>query len=336
MKQYDRYTDKYADYEALFDPMHIDRKARRKRKPQVRHTPKKDTGEVIAEIAQTTGLEGGFETTYTPGPFESEWLLASLRDFFAQDYITDILAQVRGGKEASVYRCAATPATGEDIVAAKVYRPRMFRQLRNDKLYREGRQVLDSGGHIVKNNDHRTMRAIGKKTAFGQQVAHTSWLMYEFTTLKALHAAGAAVPRPVAAAENAILMGYVGDVDVAAPMLTDVTLQPGEARRLLDEVVRNIELLLAHGYVHGDLSAYNILYWEGDITLIDFPQVVQIENNRQARAILERDVRRVCEYFAQQGIERSPEGLTGYLWNRYMGGRERDDLADLSRMFEDE
>lgn len=336
MKFNDRYTDKYADYEAQFDPLRTDRQARRKRKPRVQHTPKKNPAAVVAEIAQPAGLEGGFETTYTPSLFEAEWLLESLRDFFTQEFITDILAQVRGGKEASVYRCAGAPAAGADLVAAKVYRPRKFRQLRNDKLYREGRQVLDASGHIVKGNDHRTMRAIGKKTAFGQQVAHTSWLMYEFTTMRQLYEAGAAVPRPIAAAANAILMGYCGDEDMAAPMLYDVRLEPNEARRLFDAVVRSVDLMLAHGVVHGDLSAYNILYWDGEITLIDFPQVVDIRTNRQARAILERDVRRVCEYFAEQGVRRSPEGLTAHLWNRHVAGRERDDLADMSRLTEPE
>jgi RIO kinase 1 len=94
--------------------------------------------------------------------------------------------------------------------------------------------------------------------------------------------------------------------------------------------------MLAHGVVHGDLSAYNILYWDGAITLIDFPQVVDVHSNRQSRAILERDVRRVCEYFAAQGIDRRPEGVTAYLWNRHVAVRERDDLADISRLTEAE
>ena len=41
------------------------------------------------------------------------------------------------------------------------------------------------------------MRAVGKKTAFGVQVQHTSWLMHEYTTLDRIHRAGGAVPEPV-------------------------------------------------------------------------------------------------------------------------------------------
>lgn len=323
--------DRYEVYEDAFDPLRFDRQARRKRKPKVHHNPKKSREEVIEEIAETTGLEAGFNTTYQPGLFEEEWLLSSLRGFYTADLISDVLALVRGGKEASVYRCAATPATGMKLAAAKVYRPRKFRNLRNDKRYRQGRAILKENGKAVKKTDHRLMRAIGKKSSFGEQAAHTSWLMYEYTTLQKLHAAGAAVPKPVAASENAILMGYRGDADQAAPTLNTVTLTADEAAPLFDEVLRNVHLMLRHGLVHGDLSAYNILYWDGAITLIDFPQVTDLEHNSDAYDILHRDLMRVCEYFAEQGVERDPDRLTRDLWAQYTRVDPRDIAADLSR-----
>ena len=86
--------DKYESYEALFDPMQNDRQARRKRKPKVKHTPKKAQHEIVAELAETTGLEGGFNTTYHPGLFEEGWLLQSLRDFYNMHHISDVLASV--------------------------------------------------------------------------------------------------------------------------------------------------------------------------------------------------------------------------------------------------
>src|SRR5436305_7994656 len=56
--------------------------------------------------------------------------------------------------------------------------------------------------------------------------------------------------------------------------------------------------------VHGDLSAYNLLYWEGKLTLIDFPQGTSSHANQSAHVILHRDVQRVCEYFARRSEER--------------------------------
>ncbi len=101
--------DQYEDYEARFDPMNSDRQARRQRKPKAHHQAKKQQTAVIEEIADDTGNEVSFETTYKPGRFEEGWLLESLRPFYDRGLITDVLARVKGGKEANVYRCAAQP-----------------------------------------------------------------------------------------------------------------------------------------------------------------------------------------------------------------------------------
>ena len=88
--------------------------------------------------------------------------------------------------------------------------------------------------------------------------------------------------------------------------------------------------MLEKGYVHGDLSAFNILYWEGEIKLIDFPQVVDIQANRSARAVLNRDVERVCQYFGRYGIRQNPNQLAEELWERYAAPDPDDLAADLS------
>ncbi len=323
--------DQYEDYESLFDPMHTDRKARRQRKPKTHHVPKKQQSELITEIADADSVEAGFQTTYKPGIFEEGWLIDSLRPFYERGLITDVLARVKGGKEANVYRCLASPETGYSLVAAKVYRPRMFRNLRNDKMYREGRELLTADGKLGKPDD-RMIRAVGKKTAFGQQVSHTSWLMYEYTTLEKLYAAGAAVPQPLSSAENALLMGYCGDEHMAAPALSEIALDRDEAGPLFNEVLRNIELMLQHGLIHGDLSAYNILYWDGEITLIDFPQVTQSRGNAHAREILERDITRVCDYFADQDVPTNAERIMWRMWKRYVELEAHLREADLSRL----
>ena len=88
-----------------------------------------------------------------------------------------------------------------------------------------------------------------------------------------------------------------------------------EARPLFQRVVHNIELMLGQQRVHGDLSAYNILYLDGDIRLIDFPQAINPHENRSAYAIFERDVTRVCEYFIRQGVHTEPSRLAAKLWD---------------------
>jgi RIO kinase 1 len=331
------YDDQYDEYEDQYNTLHTDRRARRQRKPKTNHTPKKSYKAIIDDIADAGGLEIGFVTTYQPGRFEEGWLLEALKPLYEQALITDVLAAVKGGKEASVYRCEAHPATDAHLIAAKVYRPRMFRNLRNDAMYREGREILTERGKGVKATEHRILRAIGKKTDFGEQVAHTSWLMHEYSTLQRLYAAGAAVPKPYGTSSNAIAMAYIGDETSAAPPLIDITLESDEAPALFREVIRNIELMLKHGIIHGDLSAYNILYWEGEITLIDFPQVTSSIANGRAAPILERDIVRVCEYFAEQGVTSSgdlpcdPTIIMAKLWRRYLAKDKKQTLADVSR-----
>lgn len=321
-------ADELEYYAEKFNLLGSESRPRRRRKSDA--TPKKSHSEIISELAETAGLEVEFKTTYQPARYEAEWLMDSLRLFYSQQLITDVLAQIKGGKEASVYRCQANPTTKETFLAAKVYRPRKFRNLRNDKTYRQGRAILKPSGSEVKKNDHRVLRAVGKKTDFGVQVAHTSWLMYEYTTLERLHQAGAAVPRPVAAADNAILMSYHGDERMAAPTLNSVSLERGEAYSLYRQVLRNVELMLQQGWIHGDLSAYNILYWRGEITIIDFPQVTNSRTNPDAYEIFRRDIRRVCEYFAAQGIDCNPAAVTADLWERYAKIDPDDEAADLS------
>ena len=272
--------------------------------------------------------EADFRTTYTPSRHEKGWLLQSLRPLYDDDLLADVEASVKGGKEASVYRCAASASlkesTGQQYVAAKVYRPRRFRNLRNDALYREGRATLTADGREAKNSDTRLMRALGKKTDYGKEVAHTSWLMHEYTTLAALFDQGASVPKPIAHSENALLMEFIGGDTGSpnpAPTLSEVgALGAGDAKRLFDEVMRNIELFARNGFLHGDLSAYNVLYRNRQIVLIDFPQVVRFAANPYAHDLLTRDIVRVCEYFVRQGVPAhlaDGEKIAGRLWARF-------------------
>ena len=340
--KYDYPLDAYEAYEDEFDPLRTDRQARRKRKPIVNPNDRIKKQIQATAVAETVGLEGGFDITYQPSRHEEGWLLQSLTEFYNQELIRDVQAVIKGGKEASVYRCRAHPQTGMPLAAAKVYRPRMFRQLSNDKMYRQGRPTLKESGRAVKATDTRAMRAMNKKSAYGEQMEHTSWLMYEYTTLQRLHKLGADVPQPIAASANAILMGYVGDERIAAPTLNQVTLARAEANQLFQQVLHNIELMLHDGRIHGDLSAYNILYWDGQITLIDFPQVANARVSQQthifgsainpdAEFILERDITRVCEYFQRQGVNCRPERIMADLWQRYVAGDPQEKLAEASR-----
>ena len=307
---YNDWSDLDQDLDDIPDNPEVTRlrlKTREKKQPKtIRKTAP------AAPVAAITNETDEFKFTYRASRHEAEWLLASLGDFFDQQWFDDVLRIVKGGKEASVYQCLGNDTTGERYVAAKVYRPRKFRNLKNDHLYREGRNDLDSNGHLV--TDDGMLHAMRKKTTYGKELLHTSWIEHEVRTMKVLRAAGADLPDVFASGNNAILMSYIGDDELGAPTLQEVDLEQGEAKRLYDRVLWNIELMLNNQRVHGDLSAYNILYLDGEITLIDFPQAITPEQNTNTFAIFERDVVRVYEYFARYGIRSQPNHLARELW----------------------
>ncbi len=256
-----------------------------------------------------------FKFTYKAARFEEWWLLDSLGSFYEHKWITDVLRRVKGGKEASVYQCQPGAEVDAPLVAAKVYRPRSLRNLKNDGEYRIGRVDLDEDGNaLVKRAD---IHAIAKRTNYGEELRHQSWIAYEFKTLENLYEAGVDVPKPYALEKNAILMEFVGDLATAAPPLNSVTLDVDEAKELYERVIRDIDIMLTHNRIHGDLSAYNILYWEGDIKLIDFPQVVLPESNPSSWNIFQRDVIRICQYFSSQGVDCDARKLASDLWTSH-------------------
>jgi RIO kinase 1 len=229
--------------------------------------------------------------------------------FIGDGSITDVLYVVRSGKEATVYCCRG--AAG-DLVAAKVYRPLERRNFHNDAIYQTGRdRVLSS----------RTKRALANKSRHGRDVQYGTWIGAEFQTMRMLHQAGADVPEVFAQSNGAILMEYFGDEEAAAPMLNRVTLPREQADTFLRQVIDNITLWLSNHLVHGDLSPYNLLYWENRIVAIDFPQAVDARINPSARSLLGRDLENVCGYFVKYGIRADAARIANALWANYQAGR---------------
>ncbi len=274
--------------------------------------------EIVAhgDASVVGGLEV-FQPTLSASRHERAWILNYLGAFYEEEKIIDVLRRVKGGKEANVYCCSAHPQTGFGLVAAKLYRPRMLRNLRNDARYRQGRKILDQYGKEVR--DGRYLKAVQKGTVIGKELLQSSWVEHEYQTLEQLHAAGVPVPRPLARGHNTILMEYIGELDQPAPTLNSVSLPPAEARRVFNRLMQAVEIMLAHGRVHADLSAYNVLYWQGEPCIIDFPQAVDPAQNWDAFDIFQRDVARLCQYFAHQlpGIHAS--AIAGDMWRRWQG-----------------
>jgi RIO kinase 1 len=241
--------------------------------------------------------------------------LEQIEAFIDQGFVDEVIGLVKTGKEASVYLCRAGAAAGPSVgglVAAKVYRGAQYR-FKNDAVYQEARpRELGLSGRALRAFNNR------RDSSMGREVQAGSWRLREYQVLQLLHESYADVPRPIAAAGEAILMEYFGDEDEAANQLNRVHLPQGEAAPLFQRVMNNVELLLALNLVHGDLSPHNVLYWQGEIRVIDFPQATDPRFNRHAQELLSRDVANIARYFAQYGIEADAAALSRDLWRRFL------------------
>jgi RIO kinase 2 len=72
-----------------------------------------------------------------------------------------------------------------------------------------------------------------------------------------------------------------------------------EPQWFLDEIIRQVGIVYEKGYIHSDLSEYNIFVNEGIVQFIDWPQCVEI-SHPHAEELLERDVSNVLTYFKRK------------------------------------
>jgi RIO kinase 1 len=244
-------------------------------------------------------------------PEEQDILLSSLDSFLDQNLIRDVMEIVRGGKEATVLRCRAGSNKGPEFYAAKVYRPMERRSFHNSAMYRNGR-VITNG---------RVRRAVAAGSEFGREVAQHLWIAAEYETQQLLFDAGVAVPRPIACNGSAILMEWIGDESAPAPQLRHSDLTAAQAASALAALLRDIERMLDFRRIHGDLSPFNVLYWQQRPRIIDFPQAVDARMNANSYSLLCRDVENVCRFFRKKDVQTpDPWKWATRLWDRYVHG----------------
>ena len=220
-----------------------------------------------------------------PALFPSDWLADA-------PYEDRDLGVLKAGKESEVYLVSRTGPTRTCLMAEKRFKPRLQRAFRNDYLY------AGIWGEGTRHED----RAMKKRTRFGQEHLQARWESHEWATLQGLHDAGVTVPPPVERVEHGYRMAFIGDGDRAAPRLSEVDLDLTTARRVWRELQREIQLILDAELVHGDLSAFNVLWWHERPVIIDFSQAVDAVVHPAARDLLRRDVERTAGYFRRRGV----------------------------------
>jgi RIO kinase 1 len=253
--------------------------------------PRLRLGTALPQLVVDAGRAKAFEEAYgEPAPTFAD---RDLQELHERGFLDELLAPILRGKEASVF----AGRRGRQHVAVKLYTDANIRSFRNDAGYREGRFI----------GDKRIERAIEHHSRRGLAASQAIWVEEEFRQLAALHDAGVRVPLPLACVGMAIVMEFIGDDGVAAPRLAEAHLSAEEAHVAFAAALDALVTLVRSGLVHGDYSTYNLLWWRGNVVVIDLPQVVELERNPNAVELLQRDVRSLCASFRRIGVRSDPE-----------------------------
>lgn len=237
------------------------------------------------------------------------------------EFVDHELGVIATGKEGEVGLVERESLDGDrsHLLARKRYRPRTISHkgelqalgferaptFRNDLVYRDGRNY---------GKRSRDRRAVERMTNYGKQLVKEKWLGLEFEVMRTAWDAGANMPYPVSFTEDGgLLLQYVGDDERAAPRLAQARLPKDRLEDAWDDLWSSVRILVETGWVHADLSAYNALWWDERVWLIDLPQAVDLVASPHGFDLLHRDVCNVCAWFASRGLDRDPDALYGEL-----------------------
>ena len=231
-----------------------------------------------------------------------------------------VLAAVGGvvsaGKEAHVYHAAAGGAA-----------PAGWRECAL-KVFRAANEFRNRGAYLLPPAQEAYARARAHARA-GVRL----WAQHELKNLQRLQRGGVRAPAPLGVCGDAVLvMQFVGADGVPAPTLHDVDRRAvGTARwtRLYREcALQTHRMFHACALVHGDLSEYNILLWDGRPWIIDVSQALSVLH-ADALAFLRRDCATLTAFFAQRGVPTLPADAL----YRFVRGPGADDDASLGGEF---
>jgi RIO kinase 2 len=202
----------------------------------------------------------GFKLT-----FEGYDTLA-LHTFSERDTIQGVGSPLGVGKESDVYE-------------AQSYKPVAL------KYHREG---------------YTNFREVMKEREYTADRDHVSWLYTarkaaerEYDALETLYP-DVSVPQPIDTNRHAIVMEKIDGVELSRTKLESEQVLP-----ILDLVLEEMQTAYREGYVHADMSEYNVFVTNEGVVVFDWPQAVPTDHEN-ARELLTRDVENIVSYFERK------------------------------------
>jgi RIO kinase 2 len=190
----------------------------------------------------------------------------ALHAFAERDTVSGVGAPLGVGKESDVYE-------------VRSYKPFAL------KFHREG---------------YTEFREVNREREYTADREHVSWMYTarkaaerEYDALSALYP-DISVPRPVDHNRHAIVMERIDGVELARTRL-----EPHQVLPVLDLILAEVAGAYDRGYVHADMSEYNVFVHEQGVTVFDWPQAVPTDHEN-ARELLARDVDNLVGYFRRK------------------------------------
>ncbi len=199
----------------------------------------------------------------------------ALRSFSERDTVDGVGAPLGVGKESDVYE-----AMSFQPLALKYHREGItnFREVQREREYTADRN-------------------------------HVSWLYTarkaaekEYDALETLYP-DVSVPRPVDQNRHAIVMEKLDGGE-----LSRVRLESDQVVGVLDLVLDEMAAAYEAGFVHADMSEYNVFVDESGITIFDWPQAVPTDHDN-ARELLGRDLTNIYGYFKRKYPAETPDSV---------------------------
>jgi RIO kinase 1 len=128
-----------------------------------------------------------------------------------------------------------------------------------------------------------------------------AWAQKEFKNLQQATRAKVRVPKPIIVRNNVLIMEFIGKDGLNAPSLKE--LPPKNPQRIYTTLLAYLKRLYGKAeLVHGDLSEYNIMVWNGHPVIFDVSQAVSV-SHPMAEYLLRRDLLNLNKYFSRLGIK---------------------------------
>lgn len=209
--------------------------------------------------------------------------LLVLQDLIGEGVFATLDYPVSTGKEAVVFHASGADGSGKAV-----------------KIYRISNSTFKTISVYIEGDPRfKRVKKATKPTLF-------AWAQKEYLNLVRMQDAGVRVPTPARVENNVLVMGYIGDDTMPAPLLRNAVLEDPTA--VLADIVENLRAIRKAGLVHADLSEYNLLFWDGKVFVIDVGQSVPLDHPRAAEWFA-RDIGNIARYFHRLRVDVTPASL---------------------------